>query len=103
MSLCWVFYGDVWGFAELARRKEDDALKRLRSSVIVVKKLRRAHPTVDYFILSDTILCIRQLDDNVADSTAATDKGFEDMLVAVQFLIAEFLNVELLLRGVVTF
>jgi hypothetical protein len=101
MRVCWLFYGDAWGFADLARRRQDDALKSLRLALAAVKKLREAHPTVEYFLFSDTIVCLRELPED--KEAEGKDVGFAELLLAVQFLVTELLEAGLLLRGVVTF
>ena len=106
MRLCWLFYGDAWGFAELSRRRPSDALESLRRVETVVKKLRSTHKLVDYLLLSDSILCVRDVapDDAAAsDCAKLTSAAFEDISIAVQHLIAELSEMDLLLRGAVTF
>jgi hypothetical protein len=103
MKPCWLFYGDAWGFADFARRRQDDALKSLRSALEAVKRLRSAQPSVEYFLFSDTIVCVRELNEASPAADETVDKGFEEILVVVQFLISALLEADLLLRGVVTF
>jgi hypothetical protein len=103
MTRCWLFYGDAWGFSDFARRHQDDALKSLRLALKAIKKLRAHLPTVDYFLFSDTIVCVREIPPDDQTARESRDKGFEEIVAVVQFLISELLDVELLLRGVITF
>ena len=103
MRRCWLFYGDAWGFADFARRQQDEALKSLRGALAAVKRARNAQPTVEYFLFSDTVVCLRELPEGNQRDQESIDKGFGEIIAVVQFLISELLDADLLLRGIVTF
>jgi hypothetical protein len=103
MRRCWLFYGDAWGFADFARHQQEDALNALRCALDTVSRLRIVQPTVEYFLFSDTVVCVRELPEEDAPTRESVDLGFEEIMVAVQFLISELLDAELILRGAVTF
>ena len=103
MHRCWLFYGDVWGFSELARKDQDKALRSLREALQALKTLRDAAPSVEYFLFSDTILCLREIPDQQKSSIDSMDAPFDEILVAVQFLITELIAANILLRGVIVF